>query len=316
MAQVAENFYELAKSDSSVIGINIWNWGGYADYADYLGSRELPQSVRDAHARIGIDIIKPQESSPRLVIGSSKRPAYEIVRVKQKGDKAKVRIRVRNVRVGNEGYAASPRAQIGVTIQGLQTSISAVSKSANIGAGDSKTFKVIRLKWEDANWPTSKKSKVYPIKICAIEGGAAADTDKSGNCFIDSLTVSRSMEVPVDVNAGFAKIQARNAKNTEVARVQQFLQDQLYLESKPTGNFGAATEEAVKGFQADEGLVVTGTWDTSTIQTANEILGFEEGAPEPITPPPPAFKGTIRQTGFWDRIQAWVGAFWLNLFGY
>ncbi|MEK7649480.1 MAG: CARDB domain-containing protein [Patescibacteria group bacterium] len=66
LAQFAYNYYELAKSDSDVLGIANWVWGGFEE--DRCGivnganecttpTRDLPQIVRDAHRTIGSDIM-------------------------------------------------------------------------------------------------------------------------------------------------------------------------------------------------------------------------------------------------------------------
>src|SRR3989344_2187936 len=60
MATVAKNYYELAKSDPDVIGINAWVWGGYEEDRGWVGTRDLPQVVRDAHKAIGNEITGPR----------------------------------------------------------------------------------------------------------------------------------------------------------------------------------------------------------------------------------------------------------------
>src|SRR3989344_4916458 len=60
MAMVAKNYYELAKADPDVIGINAWVWGGYEENRGWVGTRDLPQVVRDAHKAIGNEITGPR----------------------------------------------------------------------------------------------------------------------------------------------------------------------------------------------------------------------------------------------------------------
>ena len=53
MAKVAESYYKLAQSDPEVIGIIGYLWPGGFDDAEQKGVRNLPQTVIDAHMRIG-----------------------------------------------------------------------------------------------------------------------------------------------------------------------------------------------------------------------------------------------------------------------
>ncbi|MBI3035757.1 hypothetical protein HYY71_05540 [Candidatus Woesearchaeota archaeon] len=53
MAQVAANYYNLAQSDPDVIAIGTFLWPNGLDPADRVGSRSLPQNVKDEHRRIG-----------------------------------------------------------------------------------------------------------------------------------------------------------------------------------------------------------------------------------------------------------------------
>ena len=56
MAEVAQNYYTLAKSDLNVVGIGVLLWPSGIVTPDQIGSRDLPAAVRDQHRQIGKSI--------------------------------------------------------------------------------------------------------------------------------------------------------------------------------------------------------------------------------------------------------------------
>lgn len=56
MAEVAQNYYTLAKSDPNVVGIGVSLWPSGIVTPDQIGSRDLPAAVRSQHIQIGKSI--------------------------------------------------------------------------------------------------------------------------------------------------------------------------------------------------------------------------------------------------------------------
>lgn len=56
MGEVANNYYELAKSDEKVIGILGYFWPNEFDIPESIGARGMPQSVKMEYIRIGREI--------------------------------------------------------------------------------------------------------------------------------------------------------------------------------------------------------------------------------------------------------------------
>lgn len=58
MDEVANNYYELAKSDKKVIGIIGYFWPNGFDVLESIGARGMPQNVKNNYERIGKEITK------------------------------------------------------------------------------------------------------------------------------------------------------------------------------------------------------------------------------------------------------------------
>lgn len=58
MEQVANNYYELAKSDEKVIGMLGYFWPNGFDISESIGARGMPQNVKMEYERIGREITK------------------------------------------------------------------------------------------------------------------------------------------------------------------------------------------------------------------------------------------------------------------
>jgi len=69
---------------------------------------------------------------------------------------------------------------------------------------------------------------------------------------------------------------SRGAKGDEVMQIQQMLVDLGILRGKADGDFGRMTEQAVKDFQASEGLEATGIVDDTTYARLKEKSGQTE----------------------------------------
>ena len=79
----------------------------------------------------------------------------------------------------------------------------------------------------------------------------------------------------------------------EVARLQQRLIDLGYLDAKATGKFRSATEGAVKNFQKQNGLEVTGVADLDTQQRLFGETALAKGVSPTPTPDPMTDAGDI-----------------------
>jgi hypothetical protein len=57
MAAIAKNYYQLAKTETKVIGIMGYPWAGGLDGPTQKGARELPLIVRQTYQQIGLEIL-------------------------------------------------------------------------------------------------------------------------------------------------------------------------------------------------------------------------------------------------------------------
>lgn len=86
--------------------------------------------------------------------------------------------------------------------------------------------------------------------------------------------------LPYSVSAADLKYGMKN--NEEVRQMQQFLKDQGYFKSDVTGNFYSITLGAVKKFQKDNKLKVTGIWNQISQDKMNELVVVPEVSPAPV----------------------------------
>ena len=77
-------------------------------------------------------------------------------------------------------------------------------------------------------------------------------------------------ESGLPTEASYEKL-SRGDMNAEVARMQQALIDLGYLKGEPDGNFGLATERAVKAFQKNNGLTADGVAGSATLSLMYSI---------------------------------------------
>jgi hypothetical protein len=56
MDEVANNYYQLAKSDTTVIGILGYFWPNGFDIPESIGARGMPEDVKNEYVRIGKEI--------------------------------------------------------------------------------------------------------------------------------------------------------------------------------------------------------------------------------------------------------------------
>ena len=98
----------------------------------------------------------------------------------------------------------------------------------------------------------------------------------------------------------------RGTQSAEVARMQQTLIDLGYLTGEPDGNYGSATEKAVKAFQKTNSLNADGTAGSATLSqlysidaVAAEVTDTKKAeaakAAATPTPAPAADNGTLKQ---------------------
>jgi len=84
---------------------------------------------------------------------------------------------------------------------------------------------------------------------------------------------------------------AKRDKGEDVRELQMLLINQGYLPGSPDGIFGNMTEDTVRQFQLDNGLVATGIADQATIallyeKESERIGGIPDGS-APLPPPRP-----------------------------
>lgn len=79
------------------------------------------------------------------------------------------------------------------------------------------------------------------------------------------------------------KLRSKDAStNNEVSALQEFLQDNRFLDTDPSGYFGATTQKAVKAFQKQNGLLVSGLVGSFTRKAIKEKSCNQTKAIAPI----------------------------------
>lgn len=106
--------------------------------------------------------------------------------------------------------------------------------------------------------------------------------------------------LPALASADFSQPLRYGIKNSnDVKQLQQFLIDQGDYAGPVTGNFYSLTQKAIKVFQKQHALKVTGVWDTKTYTLANNLLASVVQPTTPVaTNPNPASNNT--SLGFMD----------------
>lgn len=133
---------------------------------------------------------------------------------------------------------------------------------------------------ESANPSELAKKMLYPSDAMAIPGYAQSPVLSSlASCFtaVDSTSVQ-----PKTVSYSFPKtfrfahdVNSQSPASVDIRYLQEFLMiegDSVYPEGRITGNYGAATEAAVRRYQAAQNLPVTGALDAKTRSAINKQL--------------------------------------------
>src|SRR3989338_5337523 len=177
MAMVAKNYYELAKADPDVIGINAWVWGGYEENRGWVGTRDLPQVVRDAHKAIGNEITGKRDvdfitRASRVFSTTSDKPI-------------KIRARIKNI-----GTERSVNSTAVLTIDELVAGKKQVFTKdvPTIRAGGKKP-----VKWENImlQAPVDTQS-THTYKICANAGSVPIyETNTTNNCISGTFVINQ-----------------------------------------------------------------------------------------------------------------------------
>ena len=190
-------------------------------------------------------------------------------------------------KVKNAG-PASAQAKVKVTVKKLVKIAEKFSAPIIILSGQRRNFPLVRVEWKG-------NPQKYIAEICAMPVGSAVDTNHANDCVSQEITVPPTPAPRAKVSA-FTKNLSKGSTGSEVTKVQQCLASELYLETAPTGIYGPQTEVAIKEFQTDEGIPVTGVWNADTMKAANEIPCFGKGEPTP-SPTPSASSGQTPTPG-------------------
>ncbi len=104
-------------------------------------------------------------------------------------------------------------------------------------------------------------------QLLAMQGGGSSNVQKN-TCLM------------LNTNLGYRS--ADSFSNNEVSALQDFLQAKGHLNSAPTGFYGMMTTEAVKSFQAQNGIEATGYLGNETRAKIKTITCLQPGATPPI----------------------------------
>lgn len=158
-------------------------------------------------------------------------------------------------------------------------------KTYRIAVGKQRTPTPIgewQVVWKDYNWGTGFGSRwmglnvpwgIYGIhgtnKPWSIGQFASHGCIRMRNKDVEELFEWVPIGTPVRIEGQRMKVQ-RTLKyqivGSDVAILQYKLKEMGYLNSRADGVFGTVTEEAVKAFQQDKGLTVTGVVDKQMLQ--------------------------------------------------
>ena len=117
---------------------------------------------------------------------------------------------------------------------------------------------------------------MFGTEVFRVSGGRAMRrlTGKK----IVMLMLAASLTFMLCMSAGADM--AYGDRNENVEELQRLLMETGYLEEAPDGIFGSNTEAAVKSFQANAGLPVTGVADDKTMQFLYDTLADMRGEPQ------------------------------------
>ncbi len=131
-----------------------------------------------------------------------------------------------------------------------------------------------------ANWTRvwQMAEGIHAYEICVNTDRRFVEKNYDNNCALGTFSASASAPTANSRSTAaqpFTLNLARGANGLEVSRMQIFLQNEGYLdEDASLGLFEQTTEEAIKLFQEDQKLRLTGRWDAPTRSRADD-LGVE-----------------------------------------
>ena len=127
------------------------------------------------------------------------------------------------------------------------------------------------------------KPGVHKYEICVDVDGAVAEADENNNCVSSTFVVGGTVVSPAAAPP-LAQDLTRGVKGQTVVQLQNYLKDEQYLEDAPAGTYDSATEQAVKDFQTDNDVPITGKWDTETRSKAAEFFTDQAAQSRVIDP--------------------------------
>ncbi len=126
------------------------------------------------------------------------------------------------------------------------------------------------------------------VPLAAVADHSAIHTLEQQIAALQQQVIAlRSAPAAVPTNP-FSITLRRGSRGAEVTRLQEFLRGlpEFYPEGLVTGNFGPATERAVKRFQKTYGIAAVGVIGPQTRAKLNELLAAKS-APPPVPVPTP-----------------------------
>lgn len=122
---------------------------------------------------------------------------------------------------------------------------------------------------------TALEKRVSALETCSSLGGR---WQTGGACAVQTTGTTQPGPQPTlgtgsTVQTGGGTTVSQGASGQNVQTIQQFLKDEgSFTYSTATGYYGPITTDAVKTFQAKNGLTVSGTVDQQTIQKMNTMV--------------------------------------------
>lgn len=133
--------------------------------------------------------------------------------------------------------------------------------SALFAQTDSASGKATPSKTKTTTTHTSSKSTAKPTAKTAASHTAQGTKSKSAKTKSASSTSRRGKKSKKTAKRGQQKIESERAQ-----QIQEALIKQHYLSGEPTGKWDAATEDALRKFQADNG------WQNKTVPDSRALI--------------------------------------------
>ena len=116
---------------------------------------------------------------------------------------------------------------------------------------------------------------VGPATLKALNSDIDTKSTNTNINVVKTININTNIKTSTNVNTqnlklDFGSIKKLDDEDESIKLIQKILQKKNYLYTKATGYFGVSTERAIKEFQKDNGLKVTGVYDKETAEALSK----------------------------------------------